>query len=93
MNPFQAMDPPIGEGPRRDISSRIKVGEPHHLGGLSWRIPYDADDEEGNRAQTVFRKVSGWSPDFFLLMNTSEKLFVRVHFDFFVHLNIGVRSR
>ncbi len=56
----KAMD----EGPlgSRDISSRIVVGEPVHIGGLNWKVPYDVSDEAGNTASTVYRMVCSLQP-------------------------------
>ena len=54
-----ALDPTMSGIGTRDISSRIVVGDPIHLSGLSWKIPYDVSDEAGNAAATVFREVGG----------------------------------
>lgn len=52
-----ASDPTDDGIDTRDISSRITVGQPIHLSGLSWKVPYDVLDESGNAAQTVYREV------------------------------------
>jgi hypothetical protein len=40
-----------------DITDRVIVGEPVEVDAGSWRVPYDAVDDAGNRAKTVYRNV------------------------------------
>ena len=40
-----------------DLSRNVTVGEPRKKGHLRWSIPYDVEDNAGNKAATVWRDV------------------------------------
>ncbi|CAM9381123.1 unnamed protein product [Chrysoparadoxa australica] len=42
----------------RDVTDRITVGLPVREGEYTWKLPYDAYDEAGNRAKTVYRTIT-----------------------------------
>lgn len=39
------------------LSDRVVVGEPIAKGPLHWAVPYDVEDDAGNKAATVYRDV------------------------------------